>query len=124
MGYPRSPIQALAAWSAKYNGAAVRSILDVSVPNMIAQEGVKFTMLDSLKNKVKAAVNALGLTSAQLVPSLAVCREGWRLQNTFSGATLTTELQNRRNTVWLTKYPLLAADLVNLYGAVFGIIIV
>jgi hypothetical protein len=119
-----SPITACNRWNLKCTGANSRAILDVSLPNMIAQEGVKFAQLDDLKNKVKAAHNYLGLLPSQLIAALDVCREAWKLQNTHTGPTLINEIQNRRNTIWLVKYPLIAADCINLMFGVFNITIV
>jgi hypothetical protein len=122
---PRSnPIRMAALWNAKYSGAQVKAILDVSLPNMINQEAVYFSDLNALEGKVRAAINSLGLTQDTLSYALALCRQAWKIVNNHTGLTMINELEAHLNGDWTVKGSLLAADCIGLVLAVFGIVIV
>jgi len=122
---PRSnPIRMAALWNAKYSGAQVKAILDVSLPNMINQEAVFMAELNSLEGKVRAAVNSLGLTQEALPYALAMCRQAWKIIQNHTGVTMINELEAHRNGDWTVKGSLIAADVIGLVLAVFGIVIV
>jgi hypothetical protein len=122
---PRSnPIRMAALWNAKYSGAQVKAILDVSLPNMINQEAVYFADLNSLEAKVRAAINSLGLTQDTIPYALALCRQAWKIINNHTGLTMINELEAHLNGDWTVKGSLIGADCIGLVLAVFGIVIV